>query len=189
MANYDSFPDDELLRRLAASDHSAFNELYHRYFELLYRHAYQKLGDEAASKDIIQEVFTALWFKRESALHIKNLAAYLFSSTRNKLFDYFAHEKVQEKHLESLQAFLAERPVVSADHPIREAQFQAYIDRQIRDLPPKMRLVFEMSRKEQLSYKEIAEQLSTTENNVSKQVNNALRLLRTKLSALFFIML
>ena len=189
MAAYKSLSDHELIRLLQTSDHAAFNEIYHRYFELLYSHAYKKLSDEEVAKDIIQEIFTALWFKRESAVNVKDLAAYLFSSIRYKIFDYFAHEKVQEKHLESLQAFLAEKPIVSTDYQIREAQFKAYIDQQIQALPPKMRLVFEMSRKEQLTYKEIADQLSTTENNVSKQVNNALRVLRTKLNFLFSLTL
>lgn len=189
MADLKTLSDNELLRLLKDSDHSAFNEIYHRYFELLYNHAYKKLTDEDVAKDIIQEVFAALWFKRDSAGNIKDLAAYLFSSTRYKIFDYFAHEKVQEKHLESLQAFLAEKPIVSTDYQIREAQFKAYIDQQIQALPPKMRLVFEMSRNEQLTYKEIADQLSTTENNVSKQINNALRVLRTKLNAMIFLML
>lgn len=189
MADYRSLSDQELIRLLQTSDHAAFNEIYHRYFQLLYIHAYKKLSNEEVAKDIIQEVFAALWFKRESAVNIKDLAAYLFSSTRYKIFDYFAHEKVQEKHLESLQVFLAQKPIVSTDYQIREAQLKAYIDQQIQALPPKMRQIFEMSRKEQLTYKEIADQLSTTENNVSKQVNNALRVLRTKLNFLFFLTL
>lgn len=187
MADFKNSSDNELLRLLTGSDHAAFNEIYHRYFELLYSHAYKKLSDEDVAQDIIQEVFTALWFKRESAVNIKDLAAYLFSSTRYKIFDYFAHEKVQEKHLESLKVFLSQKPIVSTDYQIREAQLKAYIERQIRQLPAKMRVIFEMSRKEELSYKEIAERLETTENNVSKQVNNALRLIKTKLGPLLTI--
>jgi RNA polymerase sigma-70 factor (ECF subfamily) len=186
MADLKNLSDNELLRLIANSNHAAFNEIYHRYFELLYTHAFQKLSNEEVAKDIIQEVFTALWFKRNSADNIKDLAAYLFSSTRYKIFDYFAHEKVQEKHLESLQAFLAQNPIVSTDYQIREAQFKAYIDQEIQKLPKKMRIVFLKSREEGLSYREIANELATSENNVSKQVNNALRVLRVKLRMLFF---
>jgi len=189
MVNYKALSDNELLLLLQESDHAAFTTIYDRYFSLLYIHANKKVQDEDQAKDIVQEVFTTFWFKREFATTIKDLAAYLFSSARYKIFDYFAHEKVEEKHLDSLQAFLSENPIVSTDYQIRETQFQAYIDQQIKALPPKMRLVFEMSRKQELTYKEIASQLSTTENNVSKQVNNALRVLRTKLNILFSITL
>jgi len=48
-------------------------------------------------------------------------------------------------------------------------------------LPPKMREIFELSRKEYLSHKEIAEKLGISEQTVSKQVSNALKILRTKL--------
>lgn len=188
MADLKILSDDELLGLLKASDHAAFNEIYHRYFQLLYIHANKKLGDEDLAKDVVQDIFTALWFKREFDQHIKDLAAYLFTSARNKIFDLFAHQQVQQKHLDSLQNFLTAKPVISTDYHIREAQLKAYIEQQIQQLPAKMRAIFEMSRKEELSYKEIAERLETSENNVSKQVNNALRILRTKLGVLFFLL-
>jgi RNA polymerase sigma-70 factor (ECF subfamily) len=189
MAQLKNLSDHELLGLLKASDHAAFNEIYHRYFQLIYVHANKKLSDEDVAKDIVQDIFTSLWFKREDDQYIKDLAAYLFTSARNKIFDLFAHQQVQQKHLDSLQNFLTAKPVISTDHHIREAQLKAYIEQQIQQLPTKMRVIFELSRKEELSYKEIAEKLETTENNVSKQVNNALRILRTKMGVLFFLML
>jgi DNA-binding NarL/FixJ family response regulator len=62
---------------------------------------------------------------------------------------------------------------------------RAYIEKQIQALPPKMRRVFQMSRNENLSHREIAERLGTTEDNVSKHVTNALRILRTKRGGCF----
>ena len=73
------------------------------------------------------------------------------------------------------------------DHLIREKQLKAYIEKEIQALPPKMRAIFEMSRKEHLSYKEIAAITNTSENNVSTQVNNALRILRAKLGLVMYI--
>ncbi|MNW97859.1 RNA polymerase sigma factor [compost metagenome] len=77
-----------------------------------------------------------------------------------------------------------------ADHRIRERQLADYIETQIQSLPKKMRLIFEMSRKEHLSHKEIATVLETSENNVSTQIMNAIRILKVKLgttSLLFFL--
>ena len=188
MSGYKHTSDEELVSLLRASDHAAFNEIYHRYFAPIYIHVNKKLQDEEQAKDVVQEIFASLWFKRND-LKIKNLASYLFGAARNKVFDIYAHEKVQQKHLGSLQTYLTERILYSTDHQVREAQFKAYIDKQIEALPPKMRRIFEMSRKEQLTHKEIAQQLNTTENNVSKQVNNALKILRTKLSIVLFFVL
>ncbi|MFD0749209.1 RNA polymerase sigma-70 factor [Mucilaginibacter calamicampi] len=189
MAPLQKASDNDLLNLLSESDHSAYNEIYHRYFYLLYTHAYKKLQDEEQTKDIIQDVFTTLWFNRETNLPQSNLAGYLYTAVRNKIFDLFAHEQVKTKHLESLKAYLNTHSSPPTDHRLRENQLKTYIEKEIQALPPKMRLIFEMSRKENLTYKEIAEKLNVSENNVSKQVNNALRVLRTKLGVVIHLVI
>ncbi len=62
----------------------------------------------------------------------------------------------------------------------------AIIEKEIGALPPKMREVFELSRKENLSHKEIAEKLNLSEKTVKKQVNNSLKILRSKLGMVVF---
>jgi RNA polymerase sigma-70 factor (ECF subfamily) len=189
MLKYKEISNDELVSLLKASDHSAYTEIYNRYFQLIYIHAYKKLQDKEQAKDVVHDVFAYLWFKRERISQVNDLAAYLFTATRNKIFDLFAHEKVEQKHYDSLQNFHTRNTTYPTDEQARERDFKAYIDKQIANLPPKMRQIFELSRKDQLSYKEIAERLETTENNVSKQVNNAVRILRTKLGPLLFFLL
>ena len=189
MVDYKTLPDNNLLQLLKQSDHSAYTEIYHRYFYLVYTHAYKKLRDEEQAKDIVQEVFATLWFNREYQLPNTNLAGYLFTSIRNKIFDLFAHEQVKTKHLDSLKAYLNRSASAPTDHLIREKELNVYIEKAIQGLPGKMRVIFEMNRKEQLSYKEIAGRMKISENTVSKQVNNALRLLRTKLGVIIFLLL
>ena len=179
--------DHDLIQLLKESDHSAYKEIYKRYFHLLFIHALKKVRDEEQAKDVVQDVFANLWFKREFSLPSTNLAGYLFASVRNKIFDLFAHEKVKTKYLDSLSAYLETHPGVPTDHRIRERQLEAYIEKQIQMLPPKMKQIFEMSRKDDLSHKEIAQELNTSENNVSKQLNSALRALKTKLSIIFIL--
>jgi RNA polymerase sigma-70 factor (family 1) len=187
MQNYKSLSDVDLLNLLKDSDHSAYTEIYHRYFYLLYTHAYKKLRDEEQAKDVIQDLFASLWFKREYDLKMNNLAGYLFTSVRNKIFDLFAHQQVEEKYVDSLKCYLAANKSISADYRVRENELRAYIEKEIQKLPPKMKLIFELSRKGHLSHKEIAEELNTSENNVSKQLNNALRVLRTKLGLIAYL--
>ena len=187
MADLKETSDVELLNLLRDSDHAAYGEIFRRYFYLIFTHAYKRLGDEEQAKDVVQDVFAALWFNREGNLPVSNLAGYLYTGVRNKIFDLFAHEQVKTRHMESLKAYLSVHGSAATDHRIRENQLRAYIDREIGALPPKMRRIFEMSRKEQLSHKEIAERLSVSENNVSKQVNNALRILRTKLGVMIYL--
>jgi RNA polymerase sigma-70 factor (family 1) len=187
MPEYKKILDDELVELLKGSDHSAFNEIYHRYFYLLFTHAYKKLRDEEQAKDIVQEVFATLWFKREVNLTTSNLAGYLYTAVRNKIFDLFAHRQVQSKYIDSLNDYINTQASTPADHRIREHELQLYINKEIAALPKKMRKAFELSKKDNLSNREIATQLKTTENNVSQHVNNAMRILKTKLNIILLI--
>lgn len=181
MATYSNISDDNLILLLKESDHAAYTEIYNRYFYLLYVHAYKKLQDEGQAKDVLQDVFATLWFKRASDFQSNNLGGYLYTAVRNKIFDLFAHEQVKTKYIHSLDAYLKTHTSVPTDHLVREHELKAYIEKEIQALPPKMKQIFELSRKDHLSYKEIAEKLNTSENNISKQLNSALRVLKTKL--------
>jgi RNA polymerase sigma factor (sigma-70 family) len=97
-----------------------------------------------------------------------------------------AHQQVESKYVSSLQRFLEEGYCVT-DHQVRERQLAALIEKGISELPPKMREVFELSRKQAMSHKEIAEQLNLSEQTVRTQVKNALRILRLKLGMMLFV--
>ncbi len=187
MAVYQTLSDTELTDLLRESNHAAYTEIYKRYFHLLYVHAYKKLRDEEQAKDVIQDLFTNLWIRRDTNFIGTNLGGYLYTAVRNKIFDLFAHEKVKADYVLSLRDFISFGRIANTDHLVREKELKAYIEKEIQALPPKMRRIFEMSRKEQLSHKEIAETLNTTENNVSKQIQNALKVLRTKLGLVMYI--
>lgn len=88
--------------------------------------------------------------------------------------------------MSSLQNYITHGPCIT-DHVIREKQLAALIEKGISDLPPKMKEVFELSRKQKLTHKEIAEKLNLSEQTVKKQVNNALKILRVKLGTMLFL--
>jgi RNA polymerase sigma-70 factor (ECF subfamily) len=182
--DYPLFSDVELVTLLKASDHSAYKAIYGRYFVIIFTQAYAKLGDEDTAKDIVQELFIHLWIKRNSLPDISNVGGYLSTSVRNRIFNYFQHQHVESKYIDSLNDFINTGEIAHADHLIRTHDLQAHIESAIQTLPGKMRTIFEMSRKEHLPHKEIAKILSTSEENVSKQITNAIRILKTKLEVI-----
>lgn len=186
MGNYTKYPDAELVRLLKTSDHAAFTEIYNRYFYLLFVHAVKKLQDEDLAKDILHELFTKLWVRREWPLTADNLVGYLFTLTRNRILDHFSHQKVEAKYIASLKNFMATGNAGRTDALVRENELAAVINKEIDAMPKKMREIFVLSRREQLSYTEIAQKLNTNENNVSKQVNNGIKLLRRKLGLILY---
>lgn len=99
------------------------------------------------------------------------------------MLNIIAHQHVEKRHLASLGEFI-EHGQVMADHQVRERELRNQIEQAVATLPPKMREVFELSRNEHLTHKEIAERLSISDQTVTKQIKNALRVLRSKLNSL-----
>ncbi|KAA5549627.1 RNA polymerase sigma-70 factor [Adhaeribacter rhizoryzae] len=188
MFSYSALTDPDLFDLVKSEDEAAFKEIYERYFDVLYIHAYKRLQDKEEAQDVIQEVFTALWDKREYIILTSSLPAYLFTAVRNKILNTLSHRKYESSYIQSLQQFI-NKGICQTDHLIRENQLQTLIEKEIAALPPKMQEVFSLSRNAHLSHKEIAAELNLSEQTVKKQVNNALRILRTKLGLLIFLYL
>jgi RNA polymerase sigma-70 factor (family 1) len=181
-------PENELVSRLRSGDKAAYTEIYNRYKWLLHTHAYKKLGDREAANDVVQELFANLWTKREAVQLNSTLAGYLYTAIRNKILNIIEHQQVASKYVDSMMEF-ASGHIAVTDHLIREKQMTAIIEKEIAALPAKMRAVFELSRKSHYTHKEIADQLNISEQTVTKQIKNALKILKRKLPLVMYITL
>jgi RNA polymerase sigma-70 factor (family 1) len=179
--------DEELLLLLKAGDWEAYEQIYHRYKFILHNHAWNKTRNREESQDIVQEIFTILWAKRESLDVNVNLSGYLYTSLRNYILNQIVHKSVQDKYIASIQAFVT-LDTENTDHRVRENQLRAQIEKEIDALPPRMKEVFLLSRRENLSHKQIAELLGTTEQTVKKQMTNTLKVLRGKLGLINYLL-
>lgn len=187
MVGYNTLTDDELAALLRNGDHKAFSEIYKRYRQILYTHALRLTRDPDDAQDILHDLFTVLWDKAGDLNTDIPLRAYLFKSVKNRVFDLFSRHKVRSAHLQSLQDFIDQGSWIT-DEEIREKELMKVIEKEIALLPPKMRAVFEMSRNENMSHKEIAEELHISDKTVKKQVSNAIKILRLKIH-LFLLLL
>ncbi|WP_256009401.1 RNA polymerase sigma factor [Desertivirga xinjiangensis] len=188
MADYKVYSDADLTVLLKAGDRRAFAEIYNRYKLILHNHAWNKTRDTVEAQDAIQEVFSNLWTKREVLEIGSNLSGYLYRAVRNHILNLFARKQLKEKYIQSIQQYTQQRANVT-DHRVRESMLRELIEKEISQLPPKMREVFILSRRHHLSHKEIAEIMGTTEQTVKKQVANALKHLRTKLGLVLYLYL
>lgn len=188
LAHYAHHSEQQLVSLLKDGNHYAYHTIYERYFSLLFVHAHKRLRDEEQAKDIVQEFFAGLWEKHEDVQLNVSLSSYFFTAINYRIVNYFRRSEVQEKYIASFAGFVnAEQ--ANADHPIREKQLIELIECEIKELPPKMREIFEMSRKQHLSHKEIAEKLSLSEKTVDRQMSNALFRLRAKLGLLIIVII
>lgn len=180
MAILENFSDAELTVFLREGDSAAFAEIYARYFGLLYVFVHRKLKDQDDAKDILQELFTTIWIKRETLNFSGTLSTYLYAAARNRMLDRISRKGIESRYIESLQEFSNEGQVTT-DYRVRERQLASLIEQEIDALPAKMREVFLLSRRDHLSYKEIAGKLDLSEQTVRSHVKHALRILRVRL--------
>jgi RNA polymerase sigma-70 factor (family 1) len=181
MNEYGSLSDVQLSGLLKSGDHAAFAEIYERYWDFLYGHALKMLRDEAEAQDLVQDLFISLWSKAAQMELNTNLPGYLYISVRHKVLNVIRKRKHDDKFIDLLSSFI-ERNNDHILEQIDEKELMAGIEKEIRNLPSKMKQVFEYSRKEHLSHKEIATQLGISDKTVKKQIGNAIKIIRLRLN-------
>lgn len=187
MKKYRKSSDLELTIKLKEGNHYAYTEIYNRFKLPLYSFLWKRLGDKDEVLDILHEVFLTIWEKRAEINYNSSLSGYLFSAVRNKLLDRIAHEKVKQRYIDSFYDFI-NNTHIPADHLVRSNELSYYIEKEIIKLPPKTREVFELSRKSNLSRKEIADKLGISENTVKSHMHQALKILKLKLGSFLFLL-
>nr|WP_068891792.1 RNA polymerase sigma-70 factor [Pedobacter panaciterrae] len=180
MANYSTYTDSELIVLWKEGNDTAFREIYLRYDKLLYLYAYKKLRNIEEAKDVVQDVFIWLLNNRNEINLTVGLSGYLYKAVLYKIFDLFKHKGIIKKYAESGEHYI-ELSSGETDYLIREKDITALIEREIAAMPPKMREIYTLKRKDFLSTKEIAGQLGISEHTVSTQIKRALKHLRVKI--------
>lgn len=186
MIDFSTYTDQQLVLLLNEESAGAYTEIYNRYKVLLYQHAYKKLHSQEETDDIIHELFATLWMKRTTLKVNESLSGYLYTSVRNRILDFISSQKVRANYVTHLQSFIEKNEIVT-DYNVRVSLFKQVIDQEIARLPQKMRDIFEMSRRDQLSNQEIAEKLGLSEKTVKNQINNSLKILRKRLGVLIYL--
>lgn len=187
MIEYTELTDSLLLSLLKDHDEKAYTEIFHRYKQKLFQHAYKKIKNREQAEDIVQDIFIKLWQKR-AFISTYSLPSYLHTATRNGILDVISHQNVESAYITSLQKFL-DRGEAITDHRVRVNMLKKLIDQEISELPDRMREIFEMSRKMHLSHRQIAGSLGISEKTVKSQVNNALKVLRGRLTVSIFLII
>jgi RNA polymerase sigma-70 factor (ECF subfamily) len=152
-----------------------FRKLFELYYEPLCRSLNYYTRDAQAIEEIVEDVFVALWEDRHQ-LHIEHIKTYLFSATRYRALNYLRDRQRQTTLLETwMQDAWQQKQgqeILNYDELI--PQLQKAID----ILPKRCREIFELSRKEQLTYRQIAQNLHISNKTVESQMSIALRKIR-----------
>lgn len=186
MNNWKTLTDEELVERLNFSDHAAFTEIFYRYHGALYSFALKRCREAETAEELVQDLFVNLWIKR-GQLYIKStLSGYLYIALRNLVLNHIHKQLLRDRATEVLR-LVAPVPQTAPEEILIVKEIGQEVDRNLHLLPEKCRTVYELSRKQYKSNKQIAAELGITEKTVENHMNRALRFLRLSLHQLFTI--
>lgn len=165
-----------------------FEEIYVSYYSRMKNFAQEYVVSGEEAENIVQDVFTELWERKDMLTYHTNLIAFLFTATKNRCVDYLRHKVIvreaasylQEEHditlrlkFNSLEAF--EQNLFS------EQDIEQLISRAVDTLPDKCKEIFLKSKFEGKKQKEIAEELNISINTIESQMGIAYRKLKIEL--------
>lgn len=176
MLPYRTYTDEALLPLLQNSDEAAFNEIYDRYWKLLFSVAANKLACLADVEEIVQDVFADLWKRRREIVIKQSLKAFLAAAIKFQVYSVMARHHRQRARMAGFEPDLVSMSPVEEQYHLKALQEQLY--HSTADLPERCRLVYQLSRENGFSNKEIAVAMAISEKTVENQLTKALRHLR-----------
>ena len=162
-----------LVIELMEGNQKAFSELFNLFYNDVYAYSLSMLKNEDLAEEIVQDVFLNIWLHRERLNADLSFKSYVFTITRNLTFNLIS--KVANSHKLKEEVFYASQKSYSPiEDIIAEADYDTLKNKAIEQLPPKRRIIFEMSRNKEMSYEEISKELNISVSTVKGQMSKAL---------------
>jgi RNA polymerase sigma-70 factor (ECF subfamily) len=182
--------EEGIIASLARRDEKIFEQVFKTHVKELNAYAFTIVKDEMAAEEMVQNIFYKLWERPEKLSISGSVAAYLYRAVYNECLNYLKHLKVKKKH-ESHTVHQMKNQTDSASKSLVAKELQSRIHKALEQLPEQCRTIFQMSRFEELKYRDIAERLEISPKTVENQMGKALKIMRTELAEFlpFFIFL
>ena len=172
----------------ASNTNSSFNTIYTLYYKKSYLFAKSYVHDDLAAEDIASDALIKLWekMKEEEVSYVQPL---LLTILKNKSLDYLKHEEIKRNAFDHLidwhnRELNMRISTLEACNPedIFSEEVKEIIRHSLNELSEQTRKVFEMSRFENKSNKEIADILGISVKGVDYHIAKALKVLRVSLN-------
>ena len=171
MPEHKSYTTEELLTLVAGGHEAAFRELVVRFSGLLYTYVYRHVESKEVTEELVQDVFTQIWLTREALSEVRNFRTYLYVVSRNQAMN--ALKKMlrdHHKHQEYQQLELVQEP---DEHRMdRELQL-SIIEEAIEKLPAQQKRAWVLSRREKLTYQQVAREMDISRETVKTYLQHA----------------
>jgi len=170
---YEQQLDEELIERVKSGDEAAYRILFRRHYKDICYNAYKAYPDQHKAKDFAQEVFLDFWRRREVVNISSSLKSYLSRAVKYKAIDFIRAQKINfEENL------VMKNEGHTNQHSAEYNELQDVIHNVVDKLPKRCKIIFSMSRFQQMSHGEIANELGISKKTIENQITKALKVLR-----------
>lgn len=176
-----AYTDEELIHLLTLDEAEALKGIYRKYWDVLLDYAFSFIRDEAASKDIVQDVFVRMVVKNHLRGVQTNLRSYLYLSVKRDCIRLLRTKFSSVTLNDSFHQFVTSTHSEHTAHPTMLKELECSYEKELTKLSPRLREVFELSRIQGLSSREISLQLGLSDQTVRNQLSQVIRILKRKL--------
>jgi RNA polymerase sigma factor (sigma-70 family) len=187
-----TYTDEHLWDMIRVDSVDAFNEVYNRYWDILYNVTLKRLQVREVAEEIVQDTFIILWEKRHQ-IAITVLKHYLFAITRYAVFHYIARQQTIASRMKAL----SHTPQLSSNNN-RDADIESLVNDRLllqlietisNELPEKSRQVFRYNKLFDYSILQAAKTFDISPKTAEGHLTKALKTLRVKLNTLYSTLL
>lgn len=164
-----------------------FEQVFKEHFKSLHAYACSILKDEDSAEEVVQNVFYKLWEKKERINTLDSIPAYLYRSVYNESLNMIKHNKVRSEY-QAHAGYRTDNSDNTADQTNLK-ELEVRLTKAMNELPEQCRTIFQMSRFEELKYREIADKLNLSVKTIENQMGKALKLMRQKLSDYLIVLM
>ncbi len=169
-------------------DDQAFEQLFKAHFKALHAYAHVMLKDEDDAEEIVQNMFLKFWEKRDLLNVQSSLKAYLYKCVYHDSLNFLKHQQIKTKY-QDYAVHTGNTAHLPASSKVEMTELENSLNLALNELPEQCRTIFQMSRFEELKYREIADRLGLSVKTIENQMGKALRILRLELADFLSLML
>jgi RNA polymerase sigma-70 factor (family 1) len=169
--------DSDLFELVSQGDKQAFRQVFDLYRNKLYFFVLHIVNNEAASEELVQDIFLRLWISRQALGGVSSPDSYLFIIAKNRSLDYI-QQAAKERRMKNVLTHTMALGENTTEEDINLNESKRLIEAAISKLPPQQARVFRLSKEQGLKRTEIAEALNISENTVKNHLGEAIRFIK-----------
>jgi len=163
-------------------DLKAFDIIFKKYSRRLYVFVFRYVKQEADAEEIVQEVFIKIWKSRDKINVYTSFESFLFTIAHNATVNLLKKRAIEQKYVEHVKSIQYIEESYELTDEIHYKELKQKFQGVFNELSPRQKEIFQLSREDGLSNKEIAEKLGISVQTVKNHLVTTLSFLKSKLN-------